>query len=237
MSRQWTYYGAGLPYLKENDWPGHLIVIEGADGCGRSTQITMMKDWLERQGLAVLDTGLRRSSLVGRMITHAKRGNLLGRTTLSLLYATDLADQLENRIIPALRAGFVVLADRYIFAMMARDLARGAQCEWLEQLFGFALKPDLVLYLQTTPAERLHRSLAKSQCLDYWEAGVDLGLAPDRFTSYLRYQALLQEHYDRIADQYGFVAVNGSASRKEIHEQMRENIQRVVGGGESRVGP
>ncbi|HYF92526.1 MAG TPA: thymidylate kinase [Symbiobacteriaceae bacterium] len=231
MSRQWSYFGAGLPYLKENDWPGYLIVIEGADGCGRSTQIAMAKDWLERRGHAVLDTGLRRSSLAGRMITRAKRGNLLGRTTLSLLYATDLADQLENRVIPALRAGLVVLADRYIFAVMARDLARGARRDWLEKLYGFALRPDLTIYLQTTPEERLHRALAKERFLDYWEAGMDMGLAPDRVTSYLRYQALLQGHYDSMAANYQFAAIDGSRSRKEIHEQVQERIERVLERG------
>lgn len=231
MSRPWSYYGKGLPYLKESSWPGYLIVLEGADGSGRTTQIALLKFWLEQLGYAVTDTGLRRSSLVGRMITRAKRGNLLGRTTLSLLYATDLADQLENRIIPALRAGHVVLADRYLYAMMARDLVRGAKRDWLEGLFGFALRPDLIIYLQTTPEERLRRSLAKSRQLDYWESGMDLGLAPDRFTSYLRYQALLQEQYDRLAAQYGFASVGGSASRKAIQDQCRELVRQVLEGG------
>lgn len=235
MSRSWTYFGSGLPYLRENDWPGHLIVMEGADGCGRSTQIALLKDWLEQKGRAVLDTGLRRSTLVSRMITRAKRGNLLGRTTLSLLYATDLADQLENRMIPALRSGFVVLADRYIFAMMARDLVRGARRDWTEQLFGFALRPDLTIYLKTSPEERLRWSLAKSPFLDYWESGMDLGLAADRFTSYLRYQSLLQEQYDRMATQYGFTVVDGGASRQAVHQQVKARVQAVLEGGESAV--
>ena len=224
MSRTWEYYGSGLPYLNEQYWPGHLVVMEGSDGSGRSTQIQLLKDWLERQGHAVLDTGLKRSSLVSDMIIQAKQGNLLGRTTLSLLYATDLADQLENRVIPALRAGFVVLADRYIYSMMARDLLRGASQEWLERLFGFALKPDLVLYLRTTPVERLHRSLAKNATLDYWESGMDVTLAADRFSSFLAYQGLLQEHYDRMAQQYGFMTVDGSAPKREVHKQVRDQV-------------
>ena len=133
------FYGKGLPYLQLNELPGKLIVIEGADCSGRSTQISMLKDWLETEGHAVLDTGLKRSTLIGNVIFEAKKGNILGKKTLSLLYSTDFADQLENKIIPALSAGFVVLADRYIFTLMARDFVRGASREWLMELFGFAL--------------------------------------------------------------------------------------------------
>lgn len=229
--RTWRFYGKGLPYLKEYDWPGHLIVIEGADGAGRSIQTAMLRSWLEGQGHAVLDTGLKRSSLLSKMITRAKSGNLLGRTTLSLLYATDLADQLENQMIPALRAGFVVLADRYIFTMIARDLVRGAKQEWLEALFGFALVPDVTLYLRTQPEERLHRHMAKYKSLDYWESGMDLGLAADRFTSFGRYQKLLQEQYERLAQKYGFVTINGSDRMEKVHKEVRSQVAAVLRGG------
>jgi dTMP kinase len=228
MSDRWSYYGKGLPYLQQEDWPGWLVVVEGADGAGRSTQIGLLRDWIEQQGMAVLDSGLNRSSLVSKEITKAKAGNLLGRTTLSLLYTTDLADQLENRIIPALRAGYVVLADRYIYTMMARDLVRGASRGWLEQLFGFALKPDLVIYLRTSPDERLHRELDKRDMLEYWESGMDLGLAADRYTSFLKYQRLLQEHYERMAGQYGFATLDGADSPHNVHQQVRELFTRTV---------
>ncbi len=235
MSRRWEYYGKGLPYLEQSDWPGYLIVMEGADCAGRSTQIGLLRDWLEKQGYAVLDTGLKRSSLVSKMITRAKEGNLLGRTTVSLLYATDLADQLENRIIPALRAGFVVIADRYIYSMTARDLVRGARRDWLEQLFGFALKPDLILYLKTTPEERLHRALAKNQTLDYWESGMDLGLAADRFNSFLKYQTILQGYYDRMAPKYGFVTLDGSAPKAVVHGKVQVHVNALLNRGGSRA--
>lgn len=235
MTKQWAYYGKGLPYLEQADWPGTLIVMEGSDCCGRSTQIGMLRDWLEQAGHPVLDTGLKRSALLSKMIIKAKEGNLLGRTTLSLLYTTDLADQLENQMIPALRAGFVVLADRYIFSMMARDLVRGAKKAWLEHLLGFALRPDLIIYLRTSPEERLHRALRKHQTLDYWESGMDLGLAADRFTSFLRYQELLQRQYERLAERYGFVALNGSASPARIHEQVRAMVSKTLRGGAARV--
>ncbi|MDF2627612.1 MAG: thymidylate kinase [Symbiobacteriaceae bacterium] len=236
MNRAWSFYGQGFPYLEAGSWPGRLIALEGADGAGRSTQIAMLTDWLERHRHPVLVTGLRRSALVGKLIARAKLGNRLGRRTRSLLYATDLADQLENQVIPALRAGFVVLADRYIFSAMARDLARGAEPAWLEQLYGFALKPDLIIYLQTTPRERLARALAKSSTLDYWESGLDLGLADDRVASHLAYQSLLQEHLDRMADLCGFVTVDASAPKKEIHEQVRSAVEPVLEGGGALAG-
>jgi dTMP kinase len=228
VTHRWNYYGKGLPTLADERWPGHFVVIEGADGCGRSTQIALLKNWLEQEGHAVLDTGLQRSNLVSKMITRAKAGNVLGRTTLSLLYATDLADQLENSMIPALRAGFIVLADRYVFSLIARDMIRGAQRNWLEHLFGYALKPNLTVYLRTTPEERLHRALAKSQTLDYWESGMDLGLAADRYTSFIKYQELLQNHLESMADRYRFITVDGSVAVDTVHLQVRKQVEHIL---------
>lgn len=228
MSRDWHYFGKGLPYLQENGWPGHLIVLEGSDCAGRSTQIAMLRTWLEQEGYAVAETGLRRSGLAGRMISEAKEGTELGRTTRSLLYITDLADQLESVMIPALRAGFVVLSDRYVFSLMARDMVRGADPAWLQELMGFAVVPDLVIYLRTTPEERLHRALARHGALDYWESGLDLGLAADRYTSFLRYQGQLQDAYDQLSKQYGFAQVDGSQSVRQVQEQIRNLVGRAL---------
>jgi len=230
LIKPWRYYGNGLPNLQEPSWPGHLIVIEGSDCSGRSTQIRLLRAWLEQKGHAVLDTGIKRSDLVSRMIIRAKEGNLLGRRTLSLLYATDLADQLESTIIPALRAGFIVLADRYFFTMLARDTVRGIKREWLEGLFGFALVPHVTIYLSTTPEERLHRALNKYQTLDYWESGVDLGLARDRYTSFIRYQELLDGEYNRLRVKYGFFGLNGSGTIREVHSEIRAEVGRILEG-------
>ena len=155
------YYGIGLPYLKfdRKTLQGKLIVIEGADCSGRSTQVAMLKEWLESNGHAVLDTGLRRSGLVGEAIEEAKKGHTLGKKTMSLLYATDFADQLENKIIPGMKAGYIVLADRYFFTLMVRDMIRGADKEWLKELFGFALVPDHIFYMSVDPDILLHRAL------------------------------------------------------------------------------
>src|SRR3974390_2077306 len=141
-------YGVALPGLVLHDLVGKLIVIEGTDGVGRSTQIGMLKEWLGQQGHAVLDTGLSRSGLVGKSIRRAKEGHTLGRLTLTLFYATDFADRLEHEIVPALRAGFVVLTDRYIYSLMARAIVRGADARWIRSLYSVALKPDAVFYLR-----------------------------------------------------------------------------------------
>jgi dTMP kinase len=225
------YYGIGLPYLKLDraDLQGKLIIVEGADCSGRSSQIAMLKVWLEANGHAVMDTGLRRSGLVGEAIEEAKQGHTLGKKTMSLLYATDLADQLENKIIPALKAGFVVLADRYIFTLMVRDLARGADKAWLKELFGFALVPDLVFYLSVNPDMLLHRALVKYGSLDYWESGMDICISSDMFDSFKKYQTLLKGEFDLLAGEYGFDVVDGEKDPDEIQAYMRGKVAEILG--------
>jgi len=224
------YYGIGLPYLKLDraDLQGKLIIVEGADCSGRSSQIALLKVWLEANGHAVMDTGLRRSGLVGEAIEEAKQGHTLGKKTMSLLYATDLADQLENKIIPALKAGFVVLADRYIFTLMVRDLARGADKQWLKELFGFALVPDLVFYLSVEPDTLLHRALVKYGSLDYWESGMDICLSSDMFDSFRQYQAELKAEFDHLALDYGFDVIDGEKSPDEIQAYLRGKISGIL---------
>lgn len=144
------FFGHGLPGMEKLELPGKLIVIEGTDGVGRTTHINLLHDWLESQGRGVLVTGLSRSPLIGEGLQAAKQNKLLGRLTMALFYATDFADRLEHEIIPALRAGFVVLADRYVYTLIARDTVRGTDAKWLRDLFGFALIPDAVFTFRST---------------------------------------------------------------------------------------
>lgn len=229
------FYGIGLPYLKlgKKAIQGKLIVVEGADCSGRSTQVALLRSWLEANGHAVLDTGLRRSGLVGEAIDEAKKGHTLGKNTLSLLYATDLADQLENNIIPALKAGYIVLADRYIFTLMVRDLVRGADREWLKELFGFALIPDHIFYMSVDTEVLLHRALLKYGHLDYWESGMDVCLSSDMFDSFTKYQSQLKAEFDQLASEYGFDVVDGSKSAEEIQVYMREKIAGLLDGSKN----
>jgi dTMP kinase len=219
------FYGKGLPYLTSDNLQGKLIVIEGPDCSGRSTQISLLKNWLESKGHAVLDTGLKRSMLVGNVIEEAKQGNILGKTTLSLLYSTDFADQLENKIIPALSAGYIVLADRYIFTLMARDIVRGASKEWLKELFGFALVPDMIFYIDVDPQILLHRAFTKYGHLDYWESGMDTHISSDMLESFKKYHLLLKHEYNEMALEYNFIRLNGKESVDKMQSSLRKKIE------------
>ena len=154
--------------------------------------------------------GLKRSTLVSEELATAQQGNVLSRTTLSLFYATDFADQLENVILPALKSGFMVLADRYIYTLMARDMVRGMDEDWLQNLYGIALVPDAVFYLQVSPEELVQRNFAKNHALDYWESGMDLGLSRDMFDSFVHYQRLMGEKFQYLQKTYGFTIVDGN---------------------------
>ena len=223
------FYGDGLPGVDPANFAGKLIVIEGADGSGRSSQIDLLRDFLEGQGHATVNVGLRRSTLVSEELNVAKRGNVLSQTTRSLFYATDFADQLENRIIPALRAGYVVLADRYIYSLMARDVVRGAERNWVRSLYGIALVPALVMYLQVSPAQLVERNFRKNTTLDYWEAGMDLGLSRDIFDSFIRYQRLIQKEFLLMQKEYGFNVINGNRSIRTIANEIRAKVEGLLG--------
>ena len=222
------FYGHGLPNVDVSKLIGKLIVIEGADGSGRSTQTTRLVEWLESSGHATVQVGLKRSTLVSEELTQAQNGNILSRITLSLFYATDFADQLENIIIPALKAGFMVLADRYIYTLMVRDMVRGMDEDWLKNLYGIALVPDVVFYLNVSPGELVQRNFAKSFALDYWESGMDLGLSRDMFDSFLKYQALVERQFKRLQSTYGFTIVDGHQSVDEITVELRRKIEAVL---------
>ena len=227
-SRSIRYYGNGISYLQDTGIKGRLIVIEGPDASGRSTQITLITSHLEANGHAVLNTGLRRSELIGEGILKAKRNLMLGKRTLSLFYAADFADQLENKIIPALRAGYIVLADRYIYTLMARDAVRGINRRWSHNLFGFAVKPDLVYYLDVDPNELVHRVFQKNSSLDYYESGADLRLSEDMLESFLKYQRLIGKEFQRMQKQYGIVPVNGNRTVVEINSELQERIIKAI---------
>jgi dTMP kinase len=220
-------YGVLLPGLDLHDLVGKLIVIEGTDGVGRSTQIQMLKEWLEQQGRAVLDTGLTRSGLVGKSIRRAKEGHTLGRLTLTLFYATDFADRLQNEIVPALRAGFVVLTDRYIYSLMARAMVRGLDPAWVRSIHGFALKPDAVFYLRIGVNELIPRAVFQ-RGFDYWESGMDLYSTEDMYESFGKYQGALLQQFDLLADEFKFDVIDARSEPKVIFEQLREGILRVL---------
>ena len=224
------FSGHGIPGVDLEKLFGKLIVIEGADGSGRSTQIARLVQWLEGCGHATVQVGLKRSTLVSEELERAKQGNILSHITMSLFYATDFADQLENIILPALKAGFMVLADRYIYTLMVRDLVRGMDEAWLKNVYGIALVPDAVFYLNVAPEQLVQRNFQKNHTLDYWESGMDVGLSRDMFDCFLQYQALVEKQFRRLQSTYGFTIVSGERSAEEINAELQEKIERVLVG-------
>jgi dTMP kinase len=226
---RFSFFGQGLPNIDLGELKGKLVVLEGTDGVGRSTQIGLLKQWLENHGHAVLDTGMTRSALAGKRLKQAKEGHTLGPITMSLFYATDFADRLENEILPALRAGFVVLTDRYIYSLMARASVRGNDPEWLREVYGFALKPDAIFYLRLSVDDLVTRVLHSSG-FDYWESGMDLHMGEDLYESFVRYQRWLLAEFDKMVEVYGFQIVDASRSIEEVFEDLHQHVARVLNG-------
>ena len=218
---------SGIKYLKDVEINGSFIVIEGPDASGRSTQIQRITEKLEADGHAVVNTGLKRSDLISKGIIEAKR-NYVGRRTMALYYAADFADQLENKIIPALKAGFVVIADRYIYTLIARSSVRGINKNWLHQLHSFAIKPDLIFYLNVDPYNLIHRVFKKNKSLDYYESGADLGISDDIFDSFIKYQYLLKKEFNLMQKKYGLVDIDGDKQMDEIYDEIESKISEYL---------
>jgi dTMP kinase len=187
----------------------------------------MLQEWLEVQGYGVMTTGWTRSNLMSKTIEMAKRGNILDRWSFSLLYATDFADRLEHQVIPALRSGFIVLADRYIYTACARDFVRSGDRKWIRDVFGFALIPDLVCYLRID-VDTLALRVIESKGMNYWESGMDLRLGADLYDSFKKYQGLLIEEFDKMTEEFGFQVVDARKSPEEIQDELRAKIQPLL---------
>jgi dTMP kinase len=225
--RKANFYGAGFPYRELDKLQGKLIVLEGTDGVGRSTQIKLLRRYLEDEGYAVSDTGLARSALTQAGLDEAKRGHTLSPITMGLFYAADFADRLENLIIPALQAGFVVLSDRYFYSVIVRDIIRGVDMDWERKLYGFALKPDLILYLKASIPTLVSR-LIHGRGLNYWEAGMDINLADNLYDSFVKYQTQVIDKFDNLAEEFNFVTVDADRSTDEIFEEVKEHILELL---------
>jgi dTMP kinase len=230
MRKPKEFYGKGIPGVLLDELKGQLIVVEGSDGSGRSTQIDLLKNWLERRGYPTANVGLKRSMLVSNELESAMQGNILGTRTLSLFYATDFADQLENRIIPALRSGFIVLADRYIYTLMARAIVRGVEPAWIRDVYSIALVPDAVFYLAVSPKILVERNLRKHAALDYWESGMDMHRSPNMYSSFIEYQRQIQKEFKAMQEHYGFETINGNRSPRAIQHELRAKIEIILNG-------
>lgn len=208
-------------------YPGRFIVLEGTDGTGRSTQIALLREWLETEGFGVIHTGLTRGRLAGEGLKKAKSGTTLGQLTLDLFYATDFADRLENEILPALRAGFVVLTDRHVWSIMARSIVRGMDPDWLRDLYRFAPMPHAVLYLKVGTENLIPRVLAR-RSFDYWESGMDFQEESDLYRSFVRYQGRLLRVFDELAAREGFVVIDANRAIDKVFGDLKLQISDVV---------
>lgn len=235
--RSGHFYGPGLPYLDAiENYPGKIIAIEGTDGVGRTTQIRLLQEWLEVQGYGVIETGWTRSPLMQPTIDLAKSSNTLNKLTFVLLYATDFADRLEKEVIPALKAGFVVLSDRYIFSALARAGVRGVDRAWVRALYGFAIAPHLVFYLKIDVDNLIRRVLA-STGMDYWESGMDLKLGDDIYDSFRAYQSKLLREYNSLADEFGFRVIDARRPIDVIQEELRRQVSTFLSASDAVPAP
>jgi dTMP kinase len=224
---RFRFFGPGIPGVNPQELTGKLIVVEGADGVGRSTQIWLLKQWLETKGHAVLATSMTRSDLAGKGLRKAKKGTTLGRVTMALFYATDFADRLEREVIPALKAGFIVLTDRYIYALIARALVRGIDPHWIREVYGFALKPERIFYLRASVGDLVTRVLQKGG-FDYWESGMDLHLGDDMYESFVEYQNRIMAQFDKMVEDYGFTVIDASRPIDAVFADLKGQVYEML---------
>jgi dTMP kinase len=231
------FYGLPLPGVKEEELTGTLIVLEGADGSGRSTQISLLTEWLESEGFAVQTMGQRRSYLVGKDIDALLAENIVTRLTLTLMYATDFFDQLEHRILPALRSGLVVLADRYFYTLIARAAVRGIDREYLHGIYEATLRPNLTFWLNVRPEVAFDREFKKSHSISYWESGRDMSLSNNLFRSFVRYQSMVKKEFEFLSRRHNFLKVNGEGSVPVVNQELRRRVAAHLGITNTRYTP
>ena len=232
-----SFFGESLVGLDPGELNGTLVVIEGMDGSGRSTQIALLQEWLESEGFSVQTSGLRRSNLVGRDIDELLAKNAVTRLTLALMYATDFFDQLEHRIVPALRSGAVVLADRFIFTLIARGVVRGINRDYMTGLYAMALRPHITFWLNVRPETAFAREFKKAQAISYWEAGRDMSLSHDLYWSFVRYQTMIKREFEVMGKKNSFIELDGEASVSNVNKQLRQRIAEQLGIRASKYTP
>jgi dTMP kinase len=214
--------------MNEKSYPGRLIAVEGLDGSGKSTQIYLVKRWLELQGAKVYFTEWNSSVLVKKTTSKGKKRNLLTPTTFSLVHATDFADRYERQILPLLRAGFIVLADRYVYTAFARDSVRGVNKEWLSKLYSFATHPDITFYFKAPLEVSLNRILEGRPTLKFHEAGLDMGWTTDPYESFRIFQGRIKEEYDAMVKQNKFTVVDATRDIQKQQAEVRSIISKKI---------
>jgi len=223
--------------LKPNTTKGKLIVVEGIDGSGKSTQIDLLYKWLQSQGYSVYFSEWNSSELVKSTTKAAKKQKLFTPTTFSILHCTDFADRWENSIYPLLKAGVIVLADRYAFTAFARDVARGVDPEWVRNMYSFAIMPDVALYFRVPLEIAVERITGSRAALKYYEAGMDLNLSENIQESFKLFQGKILNEYDKMVDEFGLTMIDGTLSVKEQQKKVRSLVKKMLGSWQGLPNP
>lgn len=212
-------------YVTPHPYPGKLIIVEGIDGSGKSTQISLLYKWLLASGYSVFFSEWNSSPLVKRTTSRGKKKQLLTPLTFSLIHATDFADRTERNIIPPLKAGAAVLADRYVYTAFARDVARGCDPEWVREVYSFAVEPTVGFYFRVPLEVALERILSGRPQIKWYEAGMDLGLSDDPYKCFEIFQGRILEQYDRMVEEFGLTVIDGTLPIAVQQEQMRAIVE------------
>ena len=211
--------------MRELDLPGKLFIVEGIDGSGKSTQLDLLHKWLVSQGYLVVATEWNSASIVKQTTRRGKKRRLLTPMSFSLIHSADFASRTYQQILPALRGGAVVLADRYVYTAFARDAVRGVDREWLRELYSFAVQPSLAFYFDVPLAEAITRIRGGRAQLKYYEAGLDLGLATDPEVSFARFQGLIREEYELLVEEFGLIRMDATQTLIRQQRLMREIVR------------
>ena len=216
-----------LRFSKKHNYKGLLICVEGIDGSGKTTQLDLLYSWLKSKGLDVILTEWNSSELIANTTKKAKKKNLLSGRTFSLLHAVDFADRLERTIKPALKAGFIVLADRYYYTALARDVARNVEADWVRKMYSFAVEPDLTFYFDVKPKDSLERICANRQP-KFYEAGMDMKLSNNPYKSYIMFQNRIVEQYQQMVEEFDLIKIDALDSIHDKQKFMREKVLELL---------
>lgn len=220
----------GMKMYGKHRFPGRLFIVEGIDGSGKSTQLMLLQKWLESEGYVVYFSEWNSSPLVREVTKRGKKKQMLTPMTFSLIHATDFADRTEHDIIPPLKAGAVVLADRYIYTAFARDVARGVSPRWVRELYAFAVKPTVAFYFRTPLEVAMKRILGGRDAIKYYEAGMDLGLSDDIEECFELFQGKIIDEYEKMVDEFGLVPIDATRSIEEQQAEVRRIVMHALEG-------